>query len=606
MQVLDRVLLKTGGDDWWSTLSGRVKAQNLVHAYQDNRLIDELKDASNYILCSNTKISLGKETIVKCKAEIDGKGIQELSSHGPSPLSGHIKIKRKLNKATDLKIEGKINPKLIQDFTSHSSLPLTASIDIGTPSNRPSSFRYRAGVRHATKRAASGPESNGRVSSEIQFQSDVALMGERDLWTWSARDSSPNEAGHVTQPSKVTPPYPPILPSTAIGPHNPLRQSLSNLLKGSLNGQKGEGGQAHGHSGNGNGGQQSKLLHIRPDQINEALLDSTSSISRLREDVQGLTKWMSSGSLVSRLDEAAKKGKGLKGRLHSLITDEGHKGSQRSPKGWSCVLPPSHFRVGGIMGLIARAKVDLPSRGLHMSKPRQENVVPPTPPQTPIPERVVGEVGKLLVETPTTSRQSSLPQYIKSSVTDWLQRGGMRAPGVFSSSSSGPRIHPYACGLASLQLGSMHRNILSFTRVTAKVDVGLISSNEAQEESLPRDKAKHALTLSCCQQLIGPVRLLCDLRFSLDSLCPYPPLVSSTAPLSNKKSSSKVIHGNGMVTRARQGAEEIGKHLIGMRPSLASVTYGLDVGVPGTSGMARLAAWYSPNRKEGMVEIRLF
>ena len=146
----------------------------------------------------------------------------------------------------------------------------------------------------------------------------------------------------------------------------------------------------------------------------------------------------------------------------------------------------------------------------------------------------------------------------------------------------------------------MKRDVLSFTRVTAKMDLGLIAS-EMQDDSSLRERVKHALTLSCCQQLVGPVRLLCDLRFSLKSTFPWPPLhTSSMSP------AGKMSKGNGMVTRARQGAEDIGKHLVAMKPSLASVTYGLDVGVPGTSGLARLAAWYSPGRKEGMIEVRLF
>ena len=38
-QVVDRVLVKAGGEDWWATLSGRVRAQNLLAAYQDNQLV---------------------------------------------------------------------------------------------------------------------------------------------------------------------------------------------------------------------------------------------------------------------------------------------------------------------------------------------------------------------------------------------------------------------------------------------------------------------------------------------------------------------------------------------------------------------------------------
>jgi hypothetical protein len=42
-----------------------------------------------------------------------------------------------------------------------------------------------------------------------------------------------------------------------------------------------------------------------------------------------------------------------------------------------------------------------------------------------------------------------------------------------------------------------------------------------------------------------------------------------------------------------------------LRPSLLETVYGLDVVLPGSEGLARAAVWYSPARREGMVEIRL-
>ena len=595
-------MIKAGGEEWWSTLTGRVKAQTLAQAYQDNRLTDELKDSSNYILCSNTKLSLGKDTLVKCKAEIDGKGIHQLSStSGPSPLSGHVKFKRKLNKASDLRLDCKINQKFLQDDPKSSppsfSLPLIASVDIGTPINRPSLFRYRAGIRQLVKRHDAAGEQRGRISSNLEMQSEVALMGERNLWVSSSAKSKSEAVSKKQTAAKSSPPLSvPVVGSTAIGPHNPLRQSLSNLLK--LNGQRVES-LSHGGSrggANGNGGQ--SMVHVRPDQIQEVLLDSTQSISRLSEDVQGLTKWLSSGSLVRQL-QGNKKGKGLKGRLHSLISDKkGQDEGGSSSRGWSSILPRSHFRVGGIMGLIGRARFELPTS--HRLRSGQE--VPQTPPQTPMPA-LKTQGGADRMDTP----RQSLPHLIRSSVTDWLQRGGVGQGSL--SRSAGYGIHPYACGLASLQLGSMQRNLLSFTRLTAKLDLGLISP---ETEFL---RVNHALTLSCCQQLIGPVRVFCDMRFGLDSGSPFPIEPSSSSSTSiaadgkkspSKSKPSKVPKSHGMVIRARQGAEDLSRHLVGMRPSLASVTYGLDVGVPGTAGLARLAAWYSPSRKEGMVEIKLF
>ena len=52
--------------------------------------------------------------------------------------------------------------------------------------------------------------------------------------------------------------------------------------------------------------------------------------------------------------------------------------------------------------------------------------------------------------------------------------------------------------------------------------------------------------------------------------------------------------------------ERLTRRLGSVRPSLMDATYGLDVALPGASGLARVVAWYAPGKKEGMVELRLF
>lgn len=48
------------------------------------------------------------------------------------------------------------------------------------------------------------------------------------------------------------------------------------------------------------------------------------------------------------------------------------------------------------------------------------------------------------------------------------------------------------------------------------------------------------------------------------------------------------------------------RHVRGLRPtSLVDAAYALDLAVPGTAGCARVVAWYSPQRKEGMLEVRM-
>lgn len=85
-------------------------------------------------------------------------------------------------------------------------------------------------------------------------------------------------------------------------------------------------------------------------------------------------------------------------------------------------------------------------------------------------------------------------------------------------------------------------------------------------------------------QVLGPVRGRMDVRFALDSDAPCPQgtaLLRAGAPL------------------------RLAKHVGGLRPSLVETAYGLDVVVPGSSGMARVVAWYAPVRGEAMLQLCL-
>lgn len=43
-----------------------------------------------------------------------------------------------------------------------------------------------------------------------------------------------------------------------------------------------------------------------------------------------------------------------------------------------------------------------------------------------------------------------------------------------------------------------------------------------------------------------------------------------------------------------------------VQPVVLETAWGLDLTVPGSRGAARACAWFSPARREGMVELRLF
>lgn len=59
--MADRVVARAVSANWWSTLTGRLKAQRLVQRYRGGeRLLEAAKHADSYGLCSHTRVALGK------------------------------------------------------------------------------------------------------------------------------------------------------------------------------------------------------------------------------------------------------------------------------------------------------------------------------------------------------------------------------------------------------------------------------------------------------------------------------------------------------------------------------------------------------------------
>lgn len=89
----------------------------------------------------------------------------------------------------------------------------------------------------------------------------------------------------------------------------------------------------------------------------------------------------------------------------------------------------------------------------------------------------------------------------------------------------------------------------------------------------------HALSVSLAQQVVGPVRARMDVRCALD------PTLDRSEALT---------------------WSSVAKALTSVRPTMLETVYGLDCVVPGSEGAARVAVWYSPQRREAMAEMRLF
>ena len=154
----------------------------------------------------------------------------------------------------------------------------------------------------------------------------------------------------------------------------------------------------------------------------------------------------------------------------------------------------------------------------------------------------------------------------------------------------------------------------------------------------------HALSASLCQQVVGPLRVRADARFALESAPRAPPAPAPAfhAPLPGRPGAAPAAGGGGAAAwggaaaagspgpapatapprrrhpggrppsaagTAREALREAASRgwaaARAARPTLLETAYGVDYVLPGTEGSLRLVGWWSPARREGMVELRL-
>ena len=176
--------------------------------------------------------------------------------------------------------------------------------------------------------------------------------------------------------------------------------------------------------------------------------------------------------------------------------------------------------------------------------------------------------------------------------------GAAVPPGVALLRSLGAEHFAFASAAASVQLGAFSRPLLDYTALSLRADVAAASgqllgaaraAGAATAASLgaPAGAAGAPLgchvTLSAAQQLIGPLRLRADLRLSAAA-------------------AAAAAHGNWPQSAPPPVAGRPGSAATAV--DAVEAVYGLDVALPAVLGAARIVAWYSPQRREGLAELR--
>ncbi|KAJ7532724.1 hypothetical protein O6H91_13G016600 [Diphasiastrum complanatum] len=235
--VLDRVLASTGGNAWWATLTGRIRAQRLFSQQKEpDRAANvssnsvrgwsqakRLLDMSLYALCMRVRMILGPKTSLNLSAEMDS--LQGLSYHSKiSSYRGQATLRHKLRRHHVI-AEAAWNQLSVDRETNYWILPIACSFDIES-SQKNSLIQYRVGMYHSSgvllgydgqevKRAPAGalPGTHARAA---------VLLG-KNFDVWKAQSGQPNR--------KLRKPYNLL----AARPHVTISSFLGGIVNTRLN-----------------------------------------------------------------------------------------------------------------------------------------------------------------------------------------------------------------------------------------------------------------------------------------------------------------------------------------------------------------------------------
>jgi hypothetical protein len=251
--VLDRVITKLGGRNWWTTISGRVKSQRIyASATRDGLKLKALRDLSSYALCGRTRIQLGNKLTFNGVVEAPDalllrdtlyppEGQQNQQSTVVAPTTAAAALDEECCAAHgtlrlslpghDLSATVGRNMDYVESSGDYARVPFAVSLDLSSL-DRPDGLQYRMGLYQVTAPLTeaqgksngisnistprgiignhiSNTSSTNRVKQSrtvLHAQGAVAVEGEAYIWRGGSTGGSNSSSFNEKSISSTTPP----------------------------------------------------------------------------------------------------------------------------------------------------------------------------------------------------------------------------------------------------------------------------------------------------------------------------------------------------------------------------------------------------------------
>ena len=643
--VLDRNVLKFGGDSWWSAVSCRVKTQKMYSdsaakkAFQSSEISDWLKPltvSSNYGLMSRTHAKAGPVIFDSTIEALDAGALSmAFSNSGPDgqpqivpnvsmlgeALATHSSVRMDVH-GHSIGASLATNLDVGDSGGEYARVPKAVSLDISTTTSQ-DGLQYRAGVHQVTAPSLDGSYGgckSGRRTS-LHAQGAVAVEGEAYVWKPRPRASAsklagaavsgkavPGNSGKSTADAAAGAGAGEKSVGTELEPRGQIEEFVSNL-----------GGEDQRDDGELRDDEGSSMSRV--DASVDASVPSSSTMGELGSTIKAESMQdtmhpkprilpVTSTSIATSISDSLRSLESMRSNV-SKLTDEVHEGAlQRFVAGagkrdasrarpYSFLLSQPHVKLVASLGCLARMPLPngfgLVGRGSRAiangaTNGMNDSGMAHNSQQIDVP--LLSNMGSLSrnlnASTASLISKSSLSSQLADTWEPYLKRTTIR---VFSSIG------------VSAQMGKFTRRFLDYSAMEVKLDLGLNSQHVVGSlpttnamsaidiESRP-DKNRafalegkgvwHCCTISAAQQVFGPLRAKADFRFALDP---------TNVPMN--QGDSRTLKG-------------IAQTALSIRPCLLESVFGGDILIPGTEGAARISCFWAPKKGEGMVELRLF